>query len=76
MAVPEVLLSGNHGEIARWRVRERLKRTTERRPDLLTAAELSDEERRELAVLGGKEPAKRSAKTGAGRTGPRRGDGS
>jgi tRNA (guanine37-N1)-methyltransferase len=34
-AVPEVLLSGNHGEIARWRKQQSLKRTAERRPDLL-----------------------------------------
>jgi tRNA (guanine37-N1)-methyltransferase len=32
--VPEVLLSGNHAEIARWRLMQRLKRTLERRPDL------------------------------------------
>jgi tRNA (guanine37-N1)-methyltransferase len=35
MAVPEVLLSGNHGEIARWRRDQRLLRTGRRRPDLL-----------------------------------------
>jgi tRNA (guanine37-N1)-methyltransferase len=35
MRVPEVLLSGNHGEIAKWREGERIKRTKERRPDLL-----------------------------------------
>jgi tRNA (guanine37-N1)-methyltransferase len=34
-AVPEILLSGNHGEIARWRQEQSLKRTVERRPDLL-----------------------------------------
>jgi tRNA (guanine37-N1)-methyltransferase len=34
-AVPEVLLSGNHGEIAKWRHQQSLKRTAERRPDLL-----------------------------------------
>jgi tRNA (guanine37-N1)-methyltransferase len=34
--VPEVLLSGNHGEIARWRREQSIKRTSERRPDLLT----------------------------------------
>jgi tRNA (guanine37-N1)-methyltransferase len=33
--VPDVLLSGNHGEIARWRHEQRLRRTRERRPDLL-----------------------------------------
>jgi len=35
MKVPEVLLSGNHTEIKKWREKEALKRTTKRRPDLL-----------------------------------------
>jgi len=35
-AVPEVLLSGNHGEIAKWRREQSLERTRERRPDMLT----------------------------------------
>ena len=35
MKVPEVLLSGNHGDIAGWRKEESLKRTKELRPDLL-----------------------------------------
>jgi tRNA (guanine37-N1)-methyltransferase len=43
--VPDVLLSGNHAEIARWRRRQRLLRTLERRPDLLERAELSAEDR-------------------------------
>lgn len=42
--VPEVLLSGNHKEIARWRRAEALRRTRERRPDLLAKATLSSEE--------------------------------
>jgi tRNA (guanine37-N1)-methyltransferase len=44
--VPDILLSGNHGEIARWRRRQRIIRTAERRPDLLSSACLDDEERR------------------------------
>jgi len=36
MKVPEVLLSGNHAEIAKWRVEQAQKRTKERRPDLLS----------------------------------------
>ena len=36
MEVPEVLLSGNHSEIERWRHQQALKRTKERRPDLLS----------------------------------------
>jgi len=43
--VPPVLLSGHHAEIARWRKREGLRRTLERRPDLLDRADLDDEER-------------------------------
>jgi tRNA (guanine37-N1)-methyltransferase len=44
--VPDILLSGNHGEIARWRRQQRILRTAKRRPDLLTKAELTDAERR------------------------------
>jgi len=43
--VPEILLSGDHGKIARWRRREALKTTLARRPDLLAAHPLTDEER-------------------------------
>ena len=43
--VPAVLLSGHHGEIRRWRRREALRRTLERRPELLEVAELDAEER-------------------------------
>ena len=43
--VPEVLLSGNHDEIARWRRRETLRRTLQRRPDLLDSAQLSGDDR-------------------------------
>jgi tRNA (guanine37-N1)-methyltransferase len=39
MRVPEVLLSGNHARIREWRAAESLKRTRERRPDLLAADE-------------------------------------
>ncbi|MDP7574697.1 MAG: tRNA (guanosine(37)-N1)-methyltransferase TrmD [Phycisphaerales bacterium] len=39
--VPEVLLSGDHGAIARWRHEQRVSRTTERRPDLRTSPETS-----------------------------------
>lgn len=47
-AVPEVLLSGNHAAIARWRRKQALGRTWERRPDLLDAAALSKEDRKLL----------------------------
>jgi len=49
---PDILLSGNHGEIARWRRRQSLLRTLTRRPDLLEKADLTDEERAELERLG------------------------
>jgi tRNA (guanine37-N1)-methyltransferase len=57
LAVPDVLLSGHHAEIERWRRHERVRRTVERRPDLLVGAALSADERRELAqlVVGSKE---------------------
>ncbi len=42
--VPDVLLSGNHGEIVRWRRKEALRRTFHRRPELLTRALLTDED--------------------------------
>jgi tRNA (guanine37-N1)-methyltransferase len=42
--VPEVLLSGNHAEIVRWRRQQALKRTWERRPDLLKKARLTPED--------------------------------
>ena len=44
-AVPAVLLSGNHAEIARWRLKQALGRTWQRRPDLLARRALSTEER-------------------------------
>ena len=47
-AVPDVLLSGHHGEIDRWRRRQRVRRTAERRPDLIERAQLSAEDRQEL----------------------------
>jgi tRNA (guanine37-N1)-methyltransferase len=51
LEVPAVLLSGHHGEVDRWRRREALRRTLERRPDLLDAAELSADDRRMLNEL-------------------------
>ncbi|MCL2670169.1 MAG: tRNA (guanosine(37)-N1)-methyltransferase TrmD [Syntrophaceae bacterium] len=47
--VPEVLLSGNHREIDAWRRRESLLRTRRRRPELLAALTLTDQEKRWLA---------------------------
>ena len=47
--VPEILLSGNHGAIRRWRRQQSLLRTWQRRPDLLEQDEFSSEDRQLLA---------------------------
>jgi tRNA (guanine37-N1)-methyltransferase len=49
--VPEILRSGNHAAIAKWRRKESLRRTLERRPDLLDAAPLSQEDRELLEQI-------------------------
>jgi tRNA (guanine37-N1)-methyltransferase len=49
--VPAVLRSGHHAQVERWRRRESLRRTMERRPDLLAAADLTDEDRALLDEL-------------------------
>jgi tRNA (guanine37-N1)-methyltransferase len=51
LTVPEVLVSGNHAAIARWRRRESLRRTLQRRPDLLARAGLSRDDEKLLAEL-------------------------
>ena len=51
--VPDVLLSGNHAEIRRWRKRKAVARTLEERPDLLVGAKLDEEEREILRELVG-----------------------
>ncbi|MCX7981637.1 MAG: tRNA (guanosine(37)-N1)-methyltransferase TrmD [Syntrophales bacterium] len=50
--VPEVLLSGHHEEIRRWRRKESLRRTYLRRPDMLKGVELSEEDVNWLKALG------------------------
>ncbi len=49
--VPDVLLSGHHGEVERWRRRESLRHTFHQRPDLLETAPLTDEDRQFLEEL-------------------------
>lgn len=49
--VPEILLSGNHAKVDKWRREQSLKRTADRRPDLLERAELSDEDKDFLSQL-------------------------
>jgi tRNA (guanine37-N1)-methyltransferase len=51
MAVPEILLSGDHQAVERWRRKEALRRTRARRPDLLDRADLSAADRAVLAEL-------------------------
>lgn len=50
-SVPEVLLSGDHAKIAKWRREQSLSRTLKRRPDLLERADLSEEDRKTLNEL-------------------------
>jgi tRNA (guanine37-N1)-methyltransferase len=54
-AVPEILLSGNHAAIARWRRKESLRRTRARRPDLLAALDLSKSDLKLLAEIAAEE---------------------
>jgi len=51
MAVPEVLISGNHEEIRGWRRQRALEKTLRNRPDLLEGAALSDEDKKFLARI-------------------------
>lgn len=51
MSVPDVLVSGHHEMIRRWRRKEALRATRERRPELLDATPLSDEDRELLAEI-------------------------
>jgi len=51
MSVPDVLVSGHHEMIRRWRRKEALKATRERRPELLERVRLSDEDEELLAEI-------------------------
>ena len=51
LTVPEVLLSGDHARIAKWRRQRSLEITLRNRPDLLEAAELADEDRKYIELL-------------------------
>jgi len=55
MVVPEVLFSGNHDEIRRWRRRTALRKTLRNRPDLLNAAALSEDDKKLLAQIKGED---------------------
>jgi tRNA (guanine37-N1)-methyltransferase len=52
LEVPEILRSGDHARIARWRRAQSLARTLERRPDLMTPDQLTDADRKLLAEFG------------------------
>ena len=51
MSVPDILLSGHHANIEKWRLRKRLEKTLSNRPDLLEDASLDDESRRILEEI-------------------------
>jgi len=56
MEAPEILLSGHHANIEKWRREQSLQRTLERRPDMLLKAELSPADLKYLATLGYQPP--------------------
>ena len=56
MAAPDVLLSGHHANIEKWRREQSLQRTLERRPNMLLTAELSPDDLKYLATLGYQPP--------------------
>jgi tRNA (guanine37-N1)-methyltransferase len=58
--VPDVLLSGHHAEVARWRREQSLRRTWERRPDLLSKAKLAQADLDFLARLAQADSSERS----------------
>jgi tRNA (guanine37-N1)-methyltransferase len=51
MAVPEVLMGGNHEQVRKWRRRKALEKTLRNRPDLLKSEALSDADRKMVAEL-------------------------
>ena len=57
VSVPPVLVSGHHEQVRRWRLRESLRRTLERRPDLLEGRLLSKEETKAMAEIRADAPA-------------------
>lgn len=56
MGIPDILMSGHHAEIEKWRRRESLRRTLERRPGLLETAQLTSEDVEYLKSLGYSRP--------------------
>jgi tRNA (guanine-N1)-methyltransferase len=58
LTVPEVLLGGNHKEVAEWRLKASLRKTLEERPELLAKADLSPEDIKTLSNLSRPDPPK------------------
>ena len=56
VTVPPILVSGHHEQVRRWRLRESLRRTLERRPELLEGRRLSKDEARAMAELQAEKP--------------------
>jgi tRNA (guanine37-N1)-methyltransferase len=65
-AVPEVLMSGHHAEIEKWRLKQALGRTAERRPDLLAKRQLTKQEARLLAEYQQEQASAQQEETGNG----------
>ena len=59
-AVPDILQSGDHGKIARWRREQALRRTWQLRPDLLLTAELTEADKKFLLILAEEQNAEKS----------------
>jgi tRNA (guanine37-N1)-methyltransferase len=51
LAVPEILLSGNHKDIVRWRRKQALRRTLKQRPELLEKTTLSEEDQQLMRAI-------------------------
>ena len=67
--MPPVLVSGHHEQVRRWRLRESLRRTLERRPDLLDGRHLTKDEAKAMAELRaepGREPGREPEATDPG----------
>jgi len=64
-AVPAVLTSGHHEQVRKWRLKESLRRTLARRPDLLEGRPLTKEEAKLLAEVRGEESAAAATEAGA-----------
>ena len=66
LSVPAVLTSGHHAEVAKWRRRQALLRTWQRRPDMLARVQLSDDDREWLDALAEEPPSVPPSSRGEG----------